>query len=238
MAGMVSESTRPQTFPSMKLSRRFIAAVVLACLLLGLIAANLIYARESGRGQLLAGNPGELLYVSAFSGFLDEWELYDGQQSARVREETLELRVGAPQTATWSLAQHRFGDFDLSVSAVASDGPIDNAFGVVFRAGDAANACDLPAVILCGLERLMPLAGAAFRQALAPADKSGYLAFLISSDGYYSLWQALDGADQASVSAWIAVGADQSAGTAARRKPTARPRARAHRIASSLMARQ
>jgi hypothetical protein len=174
------------------------------CLALALIAANLIYAALLNQGTILEGSPGELLYASAFSGFQDEWELYEGQQSAKIVDEQLELTVSAAQTATWSAARHRFRDFDLSVSATASRGPIDNAFGVVFQVQDRPEgACDLPAVILCEVDRLLPLVGAAIRQVLPVADASGYYAFLISSDGYYSLWKTEAGRTKLA-SAWIA----------------------------------
>lgn len=182
-----------------------LALALAACLLLAvaLIAANLIYAARAGPSIIREGAPGELLYVAAFSGFADEWDLYDGQQSARIVDAELELRVRSPQTAAWSAARPRFGDFDLRVSLSASDGPVDNAMGVVFHArGLEDGECDLPAVILCGIEELIPLAGAALRQAVAPTESESRYAFLISSDGYYSLRRTEAGATKV-LSAWI-----------------------------------
>ncbi len=177
------------------------AAVLLA---LALLAVNLIYASQVSGDQVLSGSPGELLYVSAFSGFSDEWDLYDGQQSAKFVDEQLELKVEAPQTATWSSARPRFREFDLSVSMTALEGPIDNAMGVVFQAPSLEDdACDLPAVILCGIERLVPLAGAAIRQVADAPESEVRHSFLISSDGYYSLRKASAGETQL-LSAWIA----------------------------------
>ena len=174
------------------------------CLLAALIAANLVYAALSGRSQALTGSAGELLYAAAFSGFADEWDLYGGQQSAQIVDEQLELSVGAPQTAAWSAARPQFADFDLRVQAVASAGPLDNAFGLVFHLNnDEPAACDMPAVLLCGLEDLLPLAGAAIRQALDLQRSTDYFAFLISSDGYYSLWRAEANRTKL-LSAWIA----------------------------------
>lgn len=168
--------------------KRGILLAIAVLLAAALIVANLYYAAQSKKSHVLEGAPGELLFVSAFNGFTDEWDLYSGQQSAAVSNEQLELRVTSPQTATWSAARHRFHDFDMSVNAVAHAGPIDNAYGVVFHLRDAADgACDLPAVILCGIGDLLPLAGAALRQIFEPAESGGYFAFLISSDGYYSL---------------------------------------------------
>ena len=200
----MSESSRPRIRLSTKLPIRAILLVVAVLLAGGLIAANLLYAAQARWGLLVDGSPGALLYVSAFTDFADEWDLYDGQQSAALVEEQLELRVTSPQTATWSTARPRFRDFDLSVSATALAGPIDNAYGVVFHARDAADgACDLPALILCGIGDVVPIAGAALRQAFPATGNRGHFAFLISSDGYYSLWKT-DAGMAKLLSAWIA----------------------------------
>ena len=176
---------------------------MLTCLAFGLVATNLLYAEFAKQDVILDGDSGELLYVAAFSGFADEWELYKGQQRAQIVDEQLELAVRAPQTATWSTARHRFGDFDARVTAHAREGPIDNAFGVVFRVQDQAEGeCDLPAVILCGIDEILPLAGAAIRQALDVTVSNDYLAFFISSDGYYSMWKSENGATKL-LSAWM-----------------------------------
>lgn len=174
------------------------------CLLGALIAANLVYSALTGRSHALTGGAGELLYAAGFSGFADEWDLYEGQQSARFVDDQLELRVSAPQTAAWSAARPRFADFDVSVRAAASEGPLDNAFGLVFHLrNDELGDCDMPAVLLCGIEDLLPLAGAAMRQALDIQQSTEYFAFLISSDGYYSLWRT-KGKGTKVISAWIA----------------------------------
>ena len=173
------------------------------CLLAALIAANLVYSALDGRSRALTGSPGELLYTAAFSGFADEWDLYAGQQSAQIVDEQLELSVSAPQTAAWSAARPQFADFDMRVQAVAGEGPLDYAFGLVFHIrNDEPADCDMPAVLLCGVEDLLPLAGAAIRQALDLQRSTDYFAFLISSDGYYSLWRAEANRTKL-LSAWI-----------------------------------
>ena len=116
----------------------------------------------------------------------------------------LEIEVGVAQTAAWSAASPRFEDFDVRVTAVAHDGPLDNAYGLAFAVRETEDGvCTLPAVILCGIDELVPLAGAALRQALDQRQSTAYIAFMISSDGYYSLWQAEGGSTKA-LSAWIA----------------------------------
>jgi len=172
-------------------------------LLAALIAANLAYGSLSSQRSRLAGKPGELLYAAAFSEFADEWELYEGKQSARFVEEQLELLVSAPQTATWSTARHHFGALDARITALAHAGPIDNAFGLAVHLRDSdADRCDLPAIILCGIAEAFPLAGAALRQLLDMEHGTAYLAFMISSDGYYSVWKN-EGGSMRPVSAWI-----------------------------------
>lgn len=178
-----------------------LAALILCAALLG--AGNVIYAALSSEEPRHSGAPGDLLYVAAFSDAGADWDLYDGPQSTLIVDEQLELAARSPQTATWTTARGAFADFDLRVAARAVAGPIDNAFGVLFRARDASEPlCDLPALLLCGIEELSPLLGAAMRQAFDTALMPRYFAFLISSDGYYSLWKAQSG-KTTQISAWI-----------------------------------
>ena len=203
-AGKVSEFSSLVISLLRKLPSWAIAFTLSLFLALAVIAANLIHAALSSRDIVLEGEAGTLLYVSAYSGFIDEWDLYEGQQSAKIVDEQLELRVRAPQTAAWSSARPRFRDFDLSVAISAQEGPIDNAMGVIFHAQDIEDgACDLPAVILCGIDQHIPLAGAALRQIIDMTDTESHFAFLISSDGYYSLRKSKAGKTQL-LSAWIA----------------------------------
>ena len=115
----------------------------------------------------------------------------------------MELVVSAAQTAAWSTARYHFGNFDVQVEARAIAGPVDNAFGLLFGVQDQSERdCDMPAIVLCGIDQLSPLAGASIRQALNLAVSRDYFAFLISSDGYYSFWKTQNGKTQM-VSAWI-----------------------------------
>ncbi len=173
-------------------------------LLIALLGANLLHAALARQGTQLTGARGDLLFAAAFDGFLDDWTLYEGRQRAAIVDGELELAVYAAQKAAWSTAPPNFSDFDMRVRARASGGPVDNAFGIVFRLQAAqTDTCGLPAITLCGLEALFPLAGAALRQTLGDARGEQYYAFLLSSDGYYSLWQA-DAAATRLRSAWIA----------------------------------
>ncbi|MCY4072427.1 MAG: hypothetical protein OXG60_14115 [Chloroflexi bacterium] len=172
-------------------------------LLLALVAGNFLYAHLDRARDPIVGNPGDLLYVATFDGYLDEWDLYAGQQSASIEDGRLRLALSSAQTASWSVARHHFIEFDISVAANAVAGPIDNAFGIVFALqSPSEEACDLPAVIFCGIGQWSALLSAALRKILDPAAGPNYYAFLISSDGYYALERIVDGAREV-LSTWI-----------------------------------
>lgn len=190
---------KPSLF--LRSSRR---TAVLLILMLVLLGANRLYAAIAEREILLDGAGGELLYAAAFDGFTDEWDVYQGQQSAKILEGRLELGISAAHTAGWSTALPRFADFDITVQATALAGPVDNAFGIVFRMHSIDEGlCRLPAVILCGIDHYLPLAGAAIRQMTDRGNPASYYAFFISSDGYYSVWKTEAGIRR-KLSAWIA----------------------------------
>lgn len=116
--------------------------------------------------------PGALLYATSFDGPYDrqEWDLYEGRDSAQIIDASRALPGGAAQDVSgqalvlthaspttqeviFSALDRKYSDVDLSVTARMLDGPEDNQYGVVFRFRDDAN----------------------------------YYAFFISADGYYSL---------------------------------------------------
>ncbi len=200
----VAEGNNTVSEPRITSSRWFRTVTLLALLLFALFASNVLYVLIARPSDPLSGIPGELLYVATFDDFSDEWELYEGQQSAAISESRLRLAVASPQTASWSSASHQFAEFDISVTASASKGPIDNAFGIVFGMGGSDDDdCTLPAVILCALDDSLPLLGAAMGQFIDSAEGTDYYyAFLISSDGYYRLRQVQDG-QQKVLSDWV-----------------------------------
>jgi hypothetical protein len=118
--------------------RRFVALILFPALvlvglfLLGRAAANWHY--------VYTANPGEVMFVSAFDGLLDDWQTYDdGQLAAQTPEGVLRLSVDAPQRSPFSAATPYFGDFDLRVTATAVEGPLNNGYGVIFRMKDPNN---------------------------------------------------------------------------------------------------
>lgn len=200
----VSKSSGPTASePSLsrRRGRRIAVPLILSLVLLG---ANLLYGAIADREILLDGGAGELLYAAAFDGFADEWDVYEGRQRAKILGGRLELGISAARTASWSAALPRFADFDITVQATALAGPVDNGFGIVFRMrGLDEGLCRLPAVILCGIDHYLPLAGAAIRQMTNGGSAASYYAFFISSDGYYSVWETEAGIPR-KLSAWIA----------------------------------
>lgn len=133
---------------------------------LTLTFAGLLALSRAAQGWhfVVSGAPGDLLYVAAFDGFLDEWEQAEGRNAAEVIDGlgVMQIRVGEANNMVWAPAALRFADFDLTVQATAVDGPEDddNGFGVIFRLSD---------------------------------DRRSFYTFMVSSDGYYSVERRVDG---------------------------------------------
>lgn len=167
-------------------------------LLAALIGVNLAYPLAVNYAQALNARPGEVIYAAAFDGFTDEWQQYQGRLEAQITDETLQIRVDDFNSTAYSVAQPTFADFDARVTATAIDGPIDNGYGLVFRLQQDHNPCDMPLVLLCDLSQL-DLLSVPLRLLFRPQSASvSTYTFLISSDGYYSLWR-----DSERVSTWI-----------------------------------
>lgn len=111
--------------------RRFLLILVPALILIGVFLLN----REAANWHyIVPADAGGLLYAAAFDGFLDEWEQYeDGQLTAAAEDGVFRLVLDAPEKVPYSVASHRFTDFDLRVTAQALEGPLNNGYGVVFR---------------------------------------------------------------------------------------------------------
>lgn len=110
--------------------------------------------------------PGQLLYVSTFDAFNEDWQLYAGEMAAQIVDTgvdpALEIVVDAPQQGAFTLLDRYFGDFDAIVETTQVGGPDDNGFGMVFR----------------------------------HQNNDNYYAFLISGDGYYQVIRRLNGVDE------------------------------------------
>jgi hypothetical protein len=109
----------------------------LLIILIVILAALLFAAQvaESWR-YVMPATSGQLLYVATFDGFTDEWRLYDGRLSTEIVDESLRITVNQVQSGPYSETQQHFGDFDLRVDATSVEGPLNNAYGVIFRLRD------------------------------------------------------------------------------------------------------
>lgn len=146
-------------------------------ILLGM-AAGLVWlaGRVRGLHYTVEGEPGALLYAAAFAEGSDGWSAYDdGRLAAQAADGALTIRVNQPSSAAFSAGPFHFGDIVYTATAHASEGPLDNGFGLMAALQTQDNQ--------------------------RPEDDA-YLVFLISSDGYYSVRQRLNGAETV-LSTWI-----------------------------------
>lgn len=163
--------------------------------LLLFIAAIILSRLAPTWHHTLTGEAGALLYVAAFDGFLDDWGLYDdGQLAAQVEADRLTLRIEPAGNMPFSAARPHFADFDLTVEAQALAGPLDNAYGVLFRLQEGQRS----PVVSWGDLLVNQLDG----WLLGEQVERSHYRFMISSDGYYSVWRELNGVERA-LSTWI-----------------------------------
>ncbi len=120
---------------------------------------------------------GELLYITNFDDFNDEWDANTGRNPFGVEEDengnqrlVVTIDSGQTDTGVYSTLNRKFGDFDLRVTTtqLESAPDHDNRLGVVFRVRDTDN----------------------------------YYVFEISGDGYYQLTKVKDGIGE-EISTWI-----------------------------------
>lgn len=146
---------------------------------LSLVLAVLIVAMRAASDlrAIASAEPGVPWYATGFEDNAAGWSVYDdGQLTSEIADGHLTLTVDAAQTGAFSLLPIHTAHFDVRVQTTALAGPIDNAFGIVFRAQTNDN--------------------------LRVTDDSFYV-FWASSDGYYRVTKTLDGAERV-ISDWIA----------------------------------
>ncbi len=113
--------------------------------------------------------PGQLLYITTFDSFNEDWQLYEGELSVQIHTENnnpvLQISVDAIQDGAFTVMEQAFSDFDLAVDVMQVAGSEDQdapGFGVLFR----------------------------------HKDNDNFYTFLISGDGYYQVRRRLDGVDE------------------------------------------
>lgn len=124
--------------------KRLLLIVIPLLLIGGLVLLN---RWLDDQHYVLTGENGAVLYAASFDGaadasdasFNDEWEQYPGILESKIENSVLQLSIGSGNRGAYSLADHRFSDFDFRVDARAIDSPLDNAYGIIFRAQDRQN---------------------------------------------------------------------------------------------------
>jgi len=100
-------------------------------------AASLLLA---GCGAFGSATPGEVLFQDDFARASSGWDRYDepGRRAAYL-DGAYQIRIDSPNSIAWGTPRFDLGDVRLEVDAVAVDGPLDNAFGLVCRYQDPDN---------------------------------------------------------------------------------------------------
>ena len=129
------------------------------------LAIMLLVALTACGPDVRPAQPGQLLYVTTFDSFADDWDLYAGELAAQIADAgqnpVLRLTVDDVQAGGFTVLEPYFADFDVIVQANQSGGPDNNGFGLLFR----------------------------------HQNNDNYYAFLISGDGYYQVTRRLEGVD-------------------------------------------
>ncbi|MEP7290876.1 MAG: family 16 glycoside hydrolase [Chloroflexota bacterium] len=160
--------------------RRILLLVVLVII----FAVLLVLSRSvaSWQHSIVSAAPDTLIYAATFDGestdgFNPDWTQYTGRLSAQIDSGSLRVEIGDIGGGAYSVAAPHFGDFDLRADAQTTAGPLDNAYGIVFRLQNKDNAT---------------------------FEDDSYYLFLISADGYYRVMRVIDGGSPEIISDWIA----------------------------------
>jgi hypothetical protein len=184
------------------LLRRLAFLVVLFLLLIGV---NLLYQPALNYSAVQSGEVGELLYAAGFDGFAEEWQQYEGRRYAQMTDGVMRMGLET-YDIIYSPSSPVYGDFDVQVTLRATSGEEESdGYGLIFRLSDATDerACLRQFVTLCNLEKVPVLDTIIGLAAPAPKPQaSGYYAFLISPDGYYSIWRSNENNQLANVTVW------------------------------------
>jgi hypothetical protein len=184
------------------LLRRLLFLFVLFLLLIG---ANLLYQPALNYSAIQSGDAGELLYAAGFDGFADEWQQYEGRRVAQMTDGVMRISLEI-NDIIYSPSSPVYADFDAELTVRPINGERESdGYGIIFRLTDASDerACLRQFVTLCNLEKVPVLDTIIALLAPAPkAQASGYYVFLVSPDGYYSIWRGDENNNLAQVTVW------------------------------------
>jgi hypothetical protein len=125
-----------KAYPKVNRLRRLLTVAVLGAVLVVLV----VLSGATADWHYVAPNTaGTLLFASAFDGFNDDWQQYNGRLSAAIGDGTLQIDNGETGVYAFSIAKPYVANFDLSAEARAIDGPLNNGYGVIFRYRDPQN---------------------------------------------------------------------------------------------------
>ena len=188
------------TTPKHPIRRGFLLLFVLLVVLLVL---NMLYPLAAGWQGTLSGDSGELLYAAGFDGFTDEWQQYEGRTSAQITDGILRISNNSDRPV-YSAAAPIFADFDVAVTTRAVEGELENeGYGIIFRLQEQTTGCNRSFVLACGLAEI-PLVKIPARYFFAQENTgaTGYHVFLITNDGYYSIWSSNENNQLQAVTVW------------------------------------
>ncbi|MEM6529660.1 MAG: hypothetical protein AAF653_15280 [Chloroflexota bacterium] len=140
--------------------RRYLLLILSIVFLLFVL---LLRSNEDGLRYVVPNRPAAVLYATTFDDgmFGADWSQQDRTGgTVEVADDALSLtfaEVVPRRERLRSTTTYLFSDFDYSVDAAATAGPLNNSYGVVFR----------------------------------QFDEQTYYLFMVSSDGFYSVWREL-----------------------------------------------
>jgi hypothetical protein len=109
-------------------------ALVVVIFALAAINSVLWAVRVVAFGQPINAATGSLLYATTFDSSTQDWSLAEGQMSAKVADNSLQISINQVQQGVSSILNNSFGDFDVRVNIVrtAAPDPYSEA-GIIFR---------------------------------------------------------------------------------------------------------
>ncbi|QPC84877.1 hypothetical protein G4Y79_11050 [Phototrophicus methaneseepsis] len=194
-----------ETQPDIRARRRnrlWLNIALLIGLIVVLFLLDAFYTSLNQQTTVLAGEPGNLLYAAGFDGFEDEWQQSTGRDAKEIIDGAMQISVESSATI-YSAVDPTFADFDVSVDATPIDGSEANeGYGIVFRLQEPATTCNMPLRILCDISTVGIFSTLNLLFPPTSSTPTSYAVFLISNDGYYSLWHTDESGQAVKATIW------------------------------------